>query len=109
MNCSKGDQHGENVLNGQLCMTESYEGVVRHVGRDDVVVLFEVDDDLVEHTYTRDQFVDSRLPEEGDRLAVYVRVVKLPPEESAEGTDEAMEGIDEQPRRRNIGRPPREF
>ena len=94
---------------GQLRMTESYEGIVRHVGRDDVVVLFEVDDDLVEHTYTRDQFVDSRLPDLGDRLAVYVHVAQLPPEESAEGADKAMEGIDEQPRRRrNIGPPPRE-
>lgn len=95
---------------GRLRMTESYEGIVRHVGRDDVIVLFEVDDDLVEHTYTRDQFVDSRMPEEGDRLAVYVHVAQLPPEESAEGTDKAMEGIDEQPRRRrNIGKGPRVF
>ena len=94
---------------GRLRMTESYEGVVRHVGRDDVVVLFEVDDDLVEHTYTRNQFVDSRLPEKGDRLAVYVHVAQLPPEESAEGADETTEGIDERPRRRrNIGPPPRE-
>ena len=91
-------------------MTESYQGVVRHVGRDDVVVLFEVNDDLVEHTYTRDQFVDSRLPEKGDRLAVYVNVAQFPPEESTEGTDKAMEGIDEQPRRRrNIGPGPREI
>ena len=96
--------------NGQLRMTESYEGIVRHVGRDDVVVLFEVDDDLVEHTYTRDQFVDSRMPEEGDRLAVYVHVAQLPPEESAEGADETTEGIDElRRRRRNILRGDEEF
>ncbi len=95
---------------GKLRMTESYEGIVRHVGRDEVVVLFEVDDDLVEHTYMRDQFVDSRLPEKGDRLAVYVHVAQLPHDESAEGAGEATEGIDEQPRRRrNIGPAPREF
>ncbi len=95
---------------GRLRMTESYRGIVRHVGKDDVVVLFEVDDDLVEHTYTRGQFVDSRMPEEGDRLAVFVHVVQLPTEESAETADETTEGTNEvRRRRRNVLRGEEEF
>ncbi len=58
-------------------MVEIHEG--RHgQGNNSVVVLYEIDDDLVEQQYERDQFMDSWLPEEGDRLAVHVHVFQLP-------------------------------
>ena len=66
---------------GQPLMAESYEGVVKHVGDDEVVVLYEQEDDLVEHTYKRYQFLNLELPRKGTRLRVYVLVAQLPPEQ----------------------------
>ena len=59
-------------------MIEQYEGVVEHVQGDSVTVVFEIEGDVVEHEYERSQFIDGRLPEEGDRLSVYVHVVHGP-------------------------------
>ena len=41
-------------------------------------------DELVEQTYERSQFVNHRLPNKGDRLAVYVHVAQLPPQPGKE-------------------------
>ncbi|MBL8853311.1 MAG: hypothetical protein JNK57_04990 [Planctomycetaceae bacterium] len=61
--------------NNSLRIFERYEGIVEHVLGDDVTVVFEIDDDIVEHKYGRDQFIDRQLPNEGDRITVYVHVV----------------------------------
>ena len=94
---------------GQLRLAESYEGVVKHVGKDEVVVVYEQGDDLVEHTYTRDQFLNSELPERGARLKAYVHVVQLPikPEDDSDTTSE--DSIEQRRRRRNIRSGSREF
>jgi len=111
---------------GQLRMVESNIGVVRHVGENDVVVLYEVGDDLIEQRYTKDQFLDSKLPELGDRLGAYTYVMQLPPEpeDDLDTTSEAAiehrrkrrnilrgeEILPDKPsRRRNIRKGPREF
>jgi hypothetical protein len=60
---------------GSLRMFETYEGVVDHVHGDSVTVVFETDDDVVEHCYNRGQFVDAQLPNVGDRITVCVHVV----------------------------------
>lgn len=55
-------------------IAESFSGVVAHVGEDEVVVVFDVNNDLVEHVYHRRQFIDKLLPKEGQCLTVSVRV-----------------------------------
>ena len=61
--------------NGSLRRFETYEGVVDHVHGDSVTVVFETDDDVVEHCYNPGQFVDGQLPNVGDRITVCVHVV----------------------------------
>jgi hypothetical protein len=61
--------------NARVRIVESYRGSVEYVHEDSVVVIFEIDDDLVEHKYERSQFVDCQLPNEGDHVTVYVHVV----------------------------------
>ncbi len=61
--------------NGHLLIFESYEGVVEHVHSDRVTVVFETDDDVVEHDYDRSQFVDGQFPNVGDRITVYIHVI----------------------------------
>lgn len=67
----------------KLRMFESYEGVVKHADDDQVVVVYEVEEDLVEQTYIAKQFIDGKLPEVGDRLAVFVYVAQLPVESTS--------------------------
>ncbi len=59
---------------GRLRMTETNRGVVAHAGTDEVTVVYDINDDIVEHVYQRSQFQDGRLPKEGDRLEVTVHV-----------------------------------
>ena len=66
---------------GRLRMFETYQGAVKHVHGDSVVVVFEVDDDLVERTYQRGQFIDGRVPAEDENVAVYVHLATLPRED----------------------------
>lgn len=86
----------EASVGARHCMFESYEGVVKHVDDDQVIVVYEVEEDLVEQTYVAKQFVDGKLPKPGDRLAVFVHVAQLPDEQ-----DETMgeKASDEQRRR----------
>jgi len=96
---------------GRLCMAESYQGEVMHVSGDSVVVVFEIEGDLVEQTYNRKQFLDSRLPEKGDRLAAYVHIVILPAKEE-KNVDEITSSHDvDKPRkpRKNVVPIPRTF
>ncbi|UCE60231.1 MAG: hypothetical protein JSU63_00490 [Phycisphaerales bacterium] len=81
---------------GHVRMFEKYNGVVKHVGKTTAVCLFEVDDDLVEQTYRREQFIDGRLPKKGDSLTVFVLAAEPPTEEHKDKqTGEGPEGIDE--------------
>lgn len=63
---------------GRLRMAERYDGVVEHVHKDTVVVVYGVGEDLVEQTYERNQFLDRHLPSKGDHLAVFIHVAQLP-------------------------------
>jgi len=60
------------------CLLEVYEGDVVESHDGTVVVIYEVDDDMVEQVYEQNQFVDGRLPAEGARLRVRVEVTELP-------------------------------
>lgn len=60
----------------QVKMVEVLEGLVEHVHGDSVTVVFDVDDDVWEHIYRRDQFVDGRLPSQGENLTVCVHVLR---------------------------------
>jgi hypothetical protein len=77
--------------NARLRMIERFEGVVEHLHGDSVTVVFEIDDDVVEHTYRRSQFIDGQLPEEGDRITVYVHVVHGRIEHEDDASEEADE------------------
>ena len=61
----------------RLRMTESYEGIVDDLRGDKVVVMYDVNGDIVEQIYERDQFIDGRLPDIGTRLAVFVNVAEV--------------------------------
>jgi len=89
---------------GRMSMFESYEGVVKHVETESIVVLFEIDDELVEHTYKKDQFIGGRLPSIGERLAVYVHVATLPQEKEDKSTlGEPENGKKRKPRKFKSG------
>ncbi len=93
---------------GRLCMFESHEGIVMHVDDDCAVVTYSIDDEYVDQTYRREQFVDGRLPKRGDRLALFVHVAEVLKRREDETTSGAA--TDEQRRhRKRAVRPPREF
>ncbi len=77
-------------------MCQTYEGIVENVHNDRVVVIYNVDGDVVEQTYEKNQFVDGLLPCSGVRLAVFVSVAEVqprsvaPPEESIESDERAI-------------------
>jgi hypothetical protein len=75
------DQEG-----ARLAMLETHGGVVTERGEDEAVVRYEIGDDVRDHTYQRDQFADERLPDEGDRVRIFVQVTTCPkkPTESAD-------------------------
>jgi carbon storage regulator len=75
-------------------MVEYYEGVVRHCDVNEVVVAYEVENDVIEQTYQRDQFIDGNLPELSDHLSVLVRVASLRPDRQIE-TDGEAEWVDD--------------
>ena len=79
-------------LDAQLRMFESYEGVVKHADKDQVVVVYEVEDDLVEQTYVAKQFIAGELPKPGDCLAVSVQVVQIP---EVPASHDAQDPLDE--------------
>ena len=43
---------------------------------DHVIVVFETDDDVVEHVYTKAQFIEKCLPEEGTRLLIQFSLIQ---------------------------------
>ena len=56
-------------------LLEHFHGVVRQSDEEEVVVTYEVDGDLVEQTYHRDQFQNCPAPVVGDRVSVLVRLI----------------------------------
>jgi len=97
---------------GSVRMSERHEGVVMHADDEEVVVMYQIENEYVEHIYRKEQFIDGRLPQVGDRLAVHVDVTELPKDSSKSGAQqEALSGrghAEREHRKRAIG-PPREF
>ena len=60
----------EDKKTGQLLMFQTLYGAVRESFGDSVVIAFETDDDIIEHTYERQQFLDGDLPVEGEKVTV---------------------------------------
>ncbi len=96
---------------GRMRMFEAHSGVVMHVHDDEVVVVYEIDDDYVEQTYQKSRFQDGRLPKKGQKLGIYIHLAELPEEPQTETGDlDSRDTADERPRRRrNTVKPPREF
>jgi hypothetical protein len=81
--------------NCPVSMIESYEGQVVSVQGDEVVVVYEVNEDLVEQTYVRQQFIGEELPQVGQRLAAVVSVAQIEPQAPDASTREDELGEDE--------------
>ena len=60
-------------------MRISYKGGVASSYGNEVVIVFETEDDIVERTYRQDQFLDGKMPTEGTR--VIARFVLIEDEE----------------------------
>ena len=60
----------EDKKTGQLLMFQTLYGAVRESFGDSVVIAFETDDDIIEHTYERQQFLEGKLPDEEERVKV---------------------------------------
>jgi hypothetical protein len=70
-------------------MVEYYEGVVRHRDVNEVVVAYEVENDIIEQTYQRDQFIDGNMPALRDHLSVLVRLANVRPDRQSETDGES--------------------
>ncbi len=88
---------------GRLLMSMTYNGCVEHIFDDQITVMYETEDDIVEHQYLRDQFVNA--PEEGDKVTIQVmmRVVDVIP------TPDGDELIDLRSHRKNVTKGPHTF
>ncbi|WP_435018533.1 hypothetical protein TA3x_000510 [Tundrisphaera sp. TA3] len=58
-------------------MSQSYEGTIEDMYEEKISVLYFIDGSYVEQVYEKNQFLDSRLPEVGARLAVFVIVAEV--------------------------------
>jgi hypothetical protein len=77
-----------------LVMVEQVEGVVKSVSRDAFVVVYELEDDFVEQTYSRKAFSGKGLPEINSsvRLSVYMTTVpREKPSNPSQGVDPRRE------------------
>lgn len=63
-----------------ILINESYDGQVVHVAEETVVVVYRVNNDLVEQTYVKDQFKGGKFPSVGTCLRVSVTVVEYEPD-----------------------------
>lgn len=72
---------------GVLCIYEAYRGIVEHVGEDTVCITYETDQEPIEHVYHKSQFLQSRIPNEDDRVAIYVFVTEVDTDESQSSED----------------------
>ena len=84
-------------------MDVTYTGVVRDTFRWHVVVVFEAEENIVEHTYTKDQFIDGELPSEGTRLECHLTLTE--PDDPV--VDPSLDDeIDLRVHRKNMAKPP---
>jgi len=73
------EAHGEKTEpEAELLIEENYPGYVTHVDSDYVVVVYETDEDIVEHTYSPKQFINGTVPKVDDYLLVTVQVKTVP-------------------------------
>ena len=63
---------------GTVCMREMHRGVVTDVQGDEVVVVYETKQGPVEQVYTRQQFRDGKVPDQGDNVTAYVILTRAP-------------------------------
>ncbi len=89
-----------------ILMKIAYDGAVVHRFGDEVVVAYETEDDIVEHRYVREQFIDGELPEEDERVSVEIVLKRreLPP---LTGEDDEM--LDLRSHRKNTIQGPHTF
>lgn len=70
-----------------IYILKKFEVVVEHVLGDTVAVVFDVEGDVVEHEYHRNQFADGQMPKEGEHLSVCVLMVRGSTEQARELPD----------------------
>ena len=92
---------------GLIRMHESYDGQVQHVGENTALVLFDVDGQLVEQTYEKEQFKDGKLPAPGTCVRVLVFVVEYEPKSPS--IDEPERATSDKPSQRKSLTGPVEF
>lgn len=63
---------------GALCLHETHRGVVTDVEGDEVVVVYETNDGPLEQVYTRQQFREDKVPDQGDNVTAYVILTRTP-------------------------------
>ena len=73
----------------QVLIYEKFYGVVKHVGKNTAVIVFEIDNDLVEYTYSSYQFINGLLPDKGALVAVITLITELP-EKNDENTNKRI-------------------
>jgi hypothetical protein len=88
------------LLDRGTCLVESCEGEVIDVSNSHVTLVLEIDGELLEQSYSIEQFMEGRLPEKGDRIGITVQFTKLPPKEHKEY---------DHPKRKNVVELPMEF
>jgi hypothetical protein len=100
-NCSRVEVKHTNNVKGRavvdfedpkLRMHETYEGQVEHVGENTVVVVYNVNGELVEHTYEKKQFQNGKLPTLGTCLKTFVYVVEQEPKPPTDTESESATG-----------------
>jgi CheY-like chemotaxis protein len=77
-------------------IVEKHEGVIEHVHADYVTVRYAIGDDLIEQTYTRDQFINHTIPPIGSHVQAFVQIALAPsivpnPVAAEEATDGIVE------------------
>lgn len=77
----------ENGESEKLLLEETYKGYVTYVDEEQVVVIYETDEDVVEHTYAPSQFIDGIVPKVDENLLVTVQVKRIM-RETGEGIGE---------------------
>jgi hypothetical protein len=96
-------------VDGRLRMAESYQGVVEDVQGDRVVVVYDVNDNVVEQTYERSQFIGGRLPEVDTRLVVYVNVAEIQEPPAGSGAEGYLQRDEHPATRREVLSGPTSF
>jgi hypothetical protein len=86
-------------------MSETYRGVVVDASESQVIVQYDVNGDVVEQTYQRDQFIGQQLPELGTWVTVRVTLVESSPPLVEEVLGHGSLGDEPETRRRKLTGP----